>query len=154
MKILITLSLILFTTLSFGQNFKKFIINNNKYSISDSINIKDGHGEIVKVFFQGVFPKLIWDNYVQDRKYKQDSLNKAYSVNYVTTDSTVFSFLAQMLALKASFVLKNKESFVPFKSQFFLWYERESKFMTDFKMMGRNGYGNLVETSSIVTYID
>jgi hypothetical protein len=149
-KILSTI--LILTSLVSNAQFKK-TTTSDKYIIIDSVKIKNGHNEYNTITVKGMFPQKIWDDYVIKQKTLQDSLNTKYSKNYITTDSSVFTFLIQILSIKASGSgLKYPDSFIPLNEQFFSWYEKENSFMCNYKMMARNGYGNLTETSALVMY--
>ena len=146
-KISLLILMIVFSSIVLGQSFSKKTFKDKEYVISDTIRIKNGHDELVSVSFVGIFTQKVWNDYVDSQKAIQDSLNIKYSVNYTVTDSTVFTMINEIISSKAQYQLKNHISFVPLKSQFFFWYEREDKFVCDYKMMGRNVYGNLTEVS-------
>jgi hypothetical protein len=118
-----------------ASSFKKTLANDSTYYLSDIVNVKNGKDEYVKVQFSSSVPKNIWDRLVVENN---------------SNDKEYFSLVAGMLALEAQFSLKNQLSFEPFNKQFFIYYK--NAFACTFKMMGRNGYGNLVETESLVDY--
>ena len=142
-KISLLLLMIVFSSIVLSQSFSKKPFKDNEYIISDTIRIKSGHDELVSVSFVGIFTQKVSNDYVDSQKSIQDSLN----INDIVTDSTVFTMINEIISSKAQYQLKNHISFVPLKAQFFFWYEREDKFVCDYKMMGRNGYGNLTEVS-------
>jgi hypothetical protein len=81
------------------------------------------------------FWKRIWDSLI--RKYK---LNDAWYYNSIATS----------LSEIAKNSLNNPLSFIPFKAQKITL--GNGRFICDYKMIGRNGYGSDIETSVIVTY--
>jgi hypothetical protein len=122
-------------TLSSSLNKKIHPSDSTKYYISDSVQVTNGKEEKVKVLFEAVVPIKIWDvkSAMQDEKL-------------------YFSEICSSFSIKAQYTLKNSLSFEPFKKQFFMWEDSRSVFICNFKMMGRNGYGNLIEGSSLVEY--
>lgn len=119
------------------SGFKKTLSGDTLYSFSGLVMIKDGHGEKVKVSFKASVLKDKWDEFTKTKKY---------------SDIDAFELVAAMLALDAQYTLKNSDSFVPLPNQFFMWSSENNTFIAKFKMMGRNGYGNLTETSTLVSY--
>jgi hypothetical protein len=110
----------------------------------DTINVsgyrmfEDGHGELVKVFFEGwKIPKDKW----REMAVKN---NKGSDEGWFETLTWIFSYDAQNQ-------LKNRESFVPLRKQFFMWSD-EGSYLCSYKLMGRNGYGNLIELEALVEY--
>lgn len=137
-KILFT-SMLLISLDAFCQKpifTKKFSGDSVSYVISDSINIQNGKSEYVKVFFIGSVAKAKWRELLVKNKNEKE----------------FFELIGGMLSLEAQYKLKNKLSFEPFKRQFFFWDEKSKKFICDYKLMGRNGYGNMVETSVLAEY--
>ncbi len=119
-------------------DFKKTIMSGDSlYSISGTVMIKNGHDEKVKVLFTAAVSKDKWNELTSTKKY---------------SDYEAFDLVASILALDAKYKLKNVESFVPLPSQFFTWSSDNNTFICNFKMMGRNGYGNLSETTALVEY--
>lgn len=139
---------------SFSQTAftKKESSDGTRYLFDAILSVENGHGEPTNVTVSASIDKEVWVNFVTKEKASQDSLNKVYNKNYVVNDSTVFTFIFEMLSIKARGVLKNSASFVPLNKQFFTWYDKEKAFMSNYKMMGRNGYGNLIETQELVFY--
>lgn len=120
------------------SDFKKTLIKGDIiYSLIGSVMIKNGHDEKVKVSFIGSVSKDRWNELTTAKKY---------------TDYEAFDLITSILALNAKYKLKNKESFIPLPSQFFMWSSDNNVFICNFKMMGRNGYGNLSETTALVEY--
>ncbi len=116
---------------------KRLSADSLDYFLSDMVAIKNGKEESVKVSFRASIPVEVWKDYVK---------------RYHNKEKDLFLLISSILSLNAQYTLKNTLSFEPIKSQFFM-YDKENKvFMSNFKMMGRNGYGNLVETSEIVRY--
>jgi hypothetical protein len=97
--------------------------------------IESGHGDTVKVFVSGKVSSYIWKDFI---------------AQYKNNEKQAFSELVWILAYRAKSSLKNELSFTPLPKQFFI-YKAEG-FICDFKMMARNGYGNMVETESLITY--
>jgi len=119
-------------------DFKKIVLTGDSlYSITGSVMIKNGHDEKVKVLFKGSVSKDKWNELTSTKKY---------------SDYEAFDLVTSILALNAQYKLKNTESFNPLPSQFFMWSSDNNVFICNFKMMGRNGYGNLSETTALVDY--
>ena len=119
-------------------DFKKtFLTGDSIYNITGSVMIKNGHDEKVKVLFKGSVSKDKWNELTTVKKY---------------SDYEAFDLVTSILSLNAQYKLKNKESFSPLPSQFFMWSSDNNAFICNFKMMGRNGYGNLIETTALVDY--
>ncbi|MGN6165389.1 MAG: hypothetical protein ACTHOF_12690 [Flavisolibacter sp.] len=117
------------------SNFiKKESTDKESYILSGTVKIETGKGDNVDVFFNGIILKGLWDEFL-----------KRHSSEY-----EFFSLVANMLSLEAKYTLKNNLSFEPMTRQFFMY--QDNSFICDYKMMGRNGYGNLVETSALVKY--
>lgn len=114
---------------------KKINDNKESYMLSGVVMIKNGKEEKVPVTFSGSVPVQSWDNLAKTWK---------------DGEADFFSFVCKMLSLEAQYKLKNNLSFEPFPKQFFLYYD--NSFKSSYKMIGRNGYGNLIETSSLVSY--
>lgn len=152
MKIIFTTLIMLIGLSSFSQtNFKKTeSTNGEKYFLEGVVSVENGHSESVDVTASASVKKEIWDSFVAKLRAVQDSSNRVNNKNHIVNDSTTFSFVLSMLTIKAKYTLKNSSSFVPLSKQFFTWYNGE--FTCSYKMMGRNGYGNLVETESLVFY--
>lgn len=119
------------------SGFKKTLSGDSLYSLAGDVMIKNGHDEKVKVSFRASVLKDKWDEFTKTKKY---------------SDIDAFELVAALLALNAQYTLKNTDSFVPLPSQFFMWSSDNNSFMANFKMMGRNGYGNLTETSTLAFY--
>jgi hypothetical protein len=117
--------------------FKKITSVDSLYSLSGDVMIKNGHDEKVKVSFRASVLKDKWNEFTKTKKY---------------SDIDAFELVAAMLSMNAQYTLKNTDSFVPLPSQFFMWSNDNNSFMANFKMMGRNGYGNLTETSTLAFY--
>jgi len=137
--LLISFVLLTSTLLSQTTQSKKFILkavsqDGKDYLLSDSVTIENGKGEKIKVLVEASVPVRIWD------KYKGNDEKEYYWL------------ISNMLALKAKSVLKNTLSFEPIKKQYVTWSRDDGAFYTNFKFMGRNGYGNMVETTEIVYY--
>ena len=115
--------------------FKTDPRSDGNYHLSDIVKIENGEGENVDVVFTASVPFEIWD-----------SVSKRFS----HSGKKYFSFISNLLSIQARHTLKNNLSFEPFSKQFFSFID--GRFVCDYKMMGRNGYGNLVETSSLVVY--
>jgi len=98
------------------------------------VKIENGHGEKIAVLFSGKVDKYIWTDLVKKNN---------------NSEKEAFDYIAWILSLRAQSSLKNELSFEPLKKQFF-FNDREN-FICDYKMMGRNGYGNLIEMSYLVT---
>jgi hypothetical protein len=109
-------------------------VDNESYVFSAVVNISNGKGEDVPVAFNAIAPKQVWDNL------------KKWNGN----DSVYFSFIASQLSISAEFSLINHLSFEPFSKQFFGY--SEGRFICVYGLMGRNGYGNMIETTVDVTF--
>jgi hypothetical protein len=115
-----------------SKTFKKQLTEDKKsYLISDLVKIENGKEEDVPVTFTVTVDKAAWDQLIKDK-----------------LEPDYFELIASMLAIKAKFTLDNNLSFEPFKKQSMKYID--GVFTCDFKMMGRNGYGNMVETSTLV----
>jgi hypothetical protein len=133
-KFLLLVVLLASTAAVFSQlSVKK--MDSGKLSISDSVTLKKGDGELTTIFASLSVDPGVWENYRKNQ-----------------SDSTAFREVVFMITLKAQYSLKNTLSFVPMKEQFIMWYEKQKSFMSDYKMYGRNGYGNLVESKALVFY--
>lgn len=134
-----TIAILLFPLLaaniSFAQ-FKKRDIG-DKYMFSDSVTIKDGQDHDVKIFVLASCPKDKWDNYL-----------KAKSMD----DSSGLYLAAAMLSVTAKGKLKNPASFIPMQKQIITWNDKEDSFWCNYKLTGRNGFGNLTESEIMVLY--
>lgn len=138
------------TLLSIGQNknnqpnvlgFKKSISKADSiyYSLSGSVFISNGHDEKVKVYFEGYVPVVNWN----------EIFKTASSNGYVKAELNLFELITKLISVDAKFKLKNKESFVPLPKQFFIWNDESKSFICNYKMMGRNGFGNSIEITAI-----
>jgi hypothetical protein len=105
------------------------------------VMIENGHGEKVQVFFSATISTYVW---------------KTLVLKNGNDENKTFSLMASDISLKAQNSLKNTLSFEPLKKQFFFMSNNrnfESAYMKSvYKMMGRNDYGNLSETSALVGY--
>ncbi len=117
--------------------FKKMDSEDSLYMFSAYVMIENGHGELTKVLYKSSIIKKAWDDFISNNNY---------------SDIEAFELVTTMLALNAKYKLKNIESFVPLPNQFFIWSINHEAFVSNFKMMGRNGYGNLSETTVLVVY--
>lgn len=137
-KIILAFSLMMATLVSNAQFSKtKSTTDSNSVIIKSVVELKNGHEEKVLVNVTGSMSAVVWGNFVQGRKI---------------SDSAAFDFVVKMLSIQAQYSLKNSDSYEPMKNQFIMWYEKDQTFMSNFKMMGRNGYGNMTETSAMVEY--
>ncbi len=118
-------------------DFKKKLESDSLYTITGSVMVKNGHDEKMKVVFTASVLKVKWDEIKKNKNY---------------SDYDVFNLVASMLNSDAKYKLKNKESFVPLPTQFFMWNSDRNSFISNYKMMGRNGFGNLSETTALVEY--
>jgi hypothetical protein len=114
---------------------KEFDATKSEYYFDNVVKVKNGHDEDVDVKVTGSVPVKAWSKYV----------------NHLS-DEIAFVTLVHHLSLEAQYQLKNPLSFEPMKTQFFMWYEKDSCFVCIYKYMGRNGYGNMIEGESIVQY--
>jgi len=121
--------------------FKKSIskVDSNYYSLSGSVFISNGHDEKVKVYFEGYVPVVNWN----------ETFKMAFSKGYDKAEINLFESVTYLISVDAKFKLKNKESFVPLPKQFFIWDDESKSFLSNYKMMGRNGFGNLIEMTAI-----
>lgn len=99
------------------------------------IAVEDGHGDTVMVSFSGYSTLPTWNNVLEKNDYDE---------------VRAFSVMAQSLSLEAKYKLKNPLSFEPFKKQSFL--SMDGSIVSMYKMMGKNGYGNSIETTAMVKY--
>lgn len=121
-------------------DFKKklLIVNGDSvYSLIGSVMLENGHKEKIKVLFESTVSINKWDVLKKEKKY---------------SDYDLFSLAAMILTSNAKYKLKNTESFSPLPKQFFMLSKDSDEFISNFKMMGRNGFGNLTETTSLVSY--
>ena len=117
---------------------KKKATDNISYLFTAKIDIKNGKEEKVKVNFRATISIAAWKDYV-----------KRYTDN---NEKDLFYLITALLSMKAQYTLNNTLSFEPIKNQFFFYDEEKKVFICKYKMMGRNGYGNMVETSEFVEY--
>lgn len=110
---------------------KKLSDDKSKYLLSNVVQVESGQGEKIDVEFNASVDKQIWDNLTKGK-----------------SELEYFELIAGLLSIKAQYTLKNNLSFTPFKKQFFMY--SDGVFMSSYKMSGRNGYGNLIETSALV----
>lgn len=103
--------------------------------LSDTVEITNGKEEKIKVYFTGAVLPKVWDHFLETKDEKD-----------------FFKLIVSILSIRAQYTLKNTLSFEPFKNEFFMWDDAKKSFTCSYKMMGRNGYGNLLETSSLVEY--
>lgn len=113
---------------------KKLSENRGNYYLSNVVKIENGKSEKVAVTFEATVDKDVWDQAIEKRK--------AMEADY-------FNLIAEMLSTQAKFELENKLSFEPFKKQTFTF--KDGSFVCNYKMMGRNGFGNMVESSADVS---
>lgn len=99
------------------------------------VPIENGHGDTIKVLFWGSITKKLWAALLEKNDYDE---------------TKAFYYLGQGLSLKAQYILKNPLSFEPFKKQKFV--SHGGNVLCMYEMMGKNGYGNSVETTTIVDY--
>ncbi len=119
--------------------FKKEIsYDTSKYHVSDSVWISNGRGENIRIFAEGNISKTAWDSSVVN--YKKD---------YLLFGAIIYSF-----HLDVSRAVVNKDSYIPYNKQTISWIESNGQkiFASLFKFSARNGYGNLIESSTLVTY--
>ncbi len=109
--------------------------DNAHYELSGMVEIETGKGITTPVKFTAIVPILDWDK-----------LAKTLGWN----DRQYFNLVASELSFKAQDTLKNTLSFEPFPTEMFIYYD--GKFACNYNMMGRNGYGNMIEVSSLVFY--
>jgi len=111
-------------------------LDDNIYKFKDiPVEIENGHGEDIEVLFSARISMYVWKDFVSKNG---------------NNEKKAFLLVASMLSLQAKLSLENVLSFEPLKKQFFTI--NDQGFICAFRMMGRNGYGNLVETSALVTY--
>ena len=137
MKKLILSTIIIASTSSlFAQVFKKTTYSATEYAIMDSVKITTGHGDTVNSFVVCVVPMKIWDDAVKAKEM---------------SDEKYLSHAVNMVAIAAQFTLKTPASFEARRNQFISWMDKKG-FTSAFKMMGRNGYGNMTETVAFVSW--
>jgi len=117
--------------------FEKRLVDDSSYGLSGSVKVANGKEEKVAVNFRATVPIDVWKQLV----VKSKMIEKEF-----------FVLVAALLTLNAQYTLKNTLSFEPFPNQFFFYNKDEKVFISSYKMSGRNGYGNLVETSELVRY--
>jgi hypothetical protein len=116
-----------------SKTFKKQLSEDKQsYLLSDVVKIENGKGDNIPVTVTATIDKATWDTVVKKRVLESD----------------YFELIVNMLAIKAQFTLENTLSFEPFKKQSMKYID--GAFVCNFKMMGRNGFGNMVETSTVV----
>lgn len=141
------------TLLSIGQKktnqpnvigFKKSIskVDSLYYNLVGSVFITDGHDKKVKVYFEGYVPVVNWN----------EIFKNASSKGYDKADINLFESVTTLISYDAKWKLKNQESFVPLPKQFFMWDDESKSFLSNYKMMGRNGFGNLTEITAIAAF--
>jgi hypothetical protein len=114
--------------------FQKKIDDTKKaYLLEDVIIIENGKEEEIKVKFSASVPIEVWSKNWK----KSGEKEKEY-----------FNSIAFLLSIQAQNSLANPLSFQPFAKEFFTWDNQ--KFVCNYKMSGKNGLGNSVETSLIV----
>jgi hypothetical protein len=119
-------------------DFKKTLLpGDSVYNFKGTVMIKNGHGEKVKVFFTGSVDKNKWEELKKSKNY---------------SDYDAFNLVASILSVNAQYKLKNTQSFSPLSDQFFMWSNDTNSFISNYKMMGRNGFGNLTESTALVEY--
>lgn len=119
-------------------DFKRTLLPGDSiYNFKGSVMIKDGHGEKVKVLFSGSVDKNKWEELKKAKNY---------------SDYDAFNLVASILSVNAQYKLKNSQSFSPLSNQFFMWSNDTNSFISNYKMMGRNGFGNLTESTALVEY--
>lgn len=133
MKFIILLASLFIFNYANSQTFTKKDFNEDQYLMTDSVLIETGHNEKVNVYFVATIPKDKWQQFL---------------IKNNTNDTTGFSIMAAMVSNKARYKLFNPASFVPFKNQTIGW---RKGFDCYYGMMGRNGYGTLIETGVWVT---
>lgn len=110
-------------------------LSGDKYMLSQVVLIETGKEQKVEVTFNASVPKQVWDELASKNK---------------DGESDYFALVASMLSINAKYTLKNPLSFEPFSKQFFMYMD--GAFMSSYKMSGKNGYGNSVETTALVKY--
>lgn len=120
-----------------SKSLKKIDGYDTSYVLEDSCKVLNGKLEYVTVFFKTLVPVKVWDELIS----KYDNKEKEF-----------FSSIGVGLTIKAKYTLSNNLSFEPFRHQFVLYDKNSNTFNCDYKMMGRNGYGNMVETTALVKY--
>jgi hypothetical protein len=88
----------------------------------------------VLVTFEAKIDKAAWDEQIRKHDLESD----------------YFELLVNFLSIKARYTLTNDLSFEPFKKQIVTYSNGD--LICNYKMTGRNGFGNMVETSVLVKY--
>lgn len=114
-----------------GSFSKKVGADKSSYILNGTVEIENGHDDKVMVEFNASVPQKEWDDRTKGKSEKD-----------------YFELIAGLLSLKAQYTLKNTLSFEPMKKQFFMY--TDGYFMSSYKMMGKNGYGNSIETTALV----
>jgi len=107
----------------------------DSYYLSGVVKVLNGKAEDVDVSFSATIAKDAWDN---SKKLRGMS------------DQKYFELVGKMLSMSAQNQLKNNLSFEPFPKQYFSWLD--THFESHYKLAGRNGYGNLTETTVLAFY--
>lgn len=125
-------------TLTATAQFKKIEnADKTKYILTDSVTVWNGLDQNTKILFEVMVPKEVWDAQLT-----------ALNMN----DTSLLTKVAINISTKAQYTLKNKESYEPLNGNLATWSETSKQYICNFLMKGRNGYGNLVETKSLVAY--
>jgi len=137
MKIIFTVVIGLCALTCRSQTFKKITdpITSHFYDITASCQIETGQLTKQAVIFSTFIEKRIWDSLI--KKYKQN-------------EAQYYNSIAASLSEIAKNSLKNPLSFVPFKSQKITF--GNGRFICDYKMIGKNGFGSDAETMLTITY--
>lgn len=139
MKTIIIVSLLITTVSVSAQksSFTKTLSKDQKeYYISDTVTVENGKDEKVKKFFSLSVDTSVWTNFVKKHEGEQSA----------------FDFIANMLTINVKYKLKNRLSFEPIDGNFITWYDKDNSYITNYKLMARNGYGNLTEGEIFVEY--
>jgi len=115
---------------------KSWLTDSSKIVINNlSLNILNGHGESVEVKFTIYSDIKSW-NYLIWHHHNNDEMDAVQDI-------------ADDISNEAQQSLKNILSFQPFKKEFITIQNGTAT--CNYKMMGKNGYGNDIETSQEVS---
>jgi hypothetical protein len=138
-KLTMSILLCLSSTILFSQikrhktttTFSKITTSDRlTYVITDSVNVKNGKGEIIKVFTTLAVGKDIWDK-----------------ATLRWRESEYLDYVVNEIAENAKESATNQLSFEPLNNNHISYDNKTGLYTSNYRMMARNGFGNLVETT-------
>ena len=120
------------------------------YVFTDNIIVSNGKGDKVKKKFTLFVPISVWEYQIKnDTNFTGCKESKLSNRSLV--EKHYMDFIVNVISIHAKYMCKNSLSFEPLNDNTVIWLE--DKFISSYKCMARNGYGNMVETSIMSDYV-